>query len=58
MFPRIAINEADTLAAVEARLTKAIMNNANIPGIKPIYTLDSVKQEAMRLYESIVPKTE
>jgi hypothetical protein len=49
MFPQIHLYKDDTLASIQARLAKAIIDNAKQPGIKPIYTLNSVKQEASRL---------
>lgn len=54
MFPRIALNEEDTLASIESRLVKAITDNAKGPGIAPIYTSATVKQEAVRLHQNLL----
>jgi hypothetical protein len=53
LFPKIALYKEDTLASVEARLAKAIFNNAKEPGIKPIYTVNTLKEEAARLYQNV-----
>lgn len=55
MFPFIIINETDTLSDIERRLAKAVSAMAAMPGIRPIYTWNSIKEEAKRLYEQNHP---
>ena len=50
LFPTIAVDATDTVASVEARLMKAILDNTKLPGIKPVYTMMDVRDEARRLH--------
>jgi hypothetical protein len=45
----------DTVENVEARLARAILENAKTPGIKPVYTLALLKEEASRLHQNSQP---